>query len=128
VNLTDRDLRQRDIVPPAQLAICHPLIIGVGAVGHAIALQLAAMGAQAMTLVDDDIVDVVNLATQAYAPDQLGQPKVEAAAADCRRLNPLFHYRTFHRLGVGPAESQLLRRCQDECRGGEDPGVGSAGA
>jgi molybdopterin-synthase adenylyltransferase len=88
VNLTDRDLRQRDIVPPAQLAICHPLIIGVGAVGHAIALQLAAMGAQAMTLVDDDIVDVVNLATQAYAPDQLGQPKVEAAAADCRRLNP----------------------------------------
>jgi sulfur carrier protein ThiS adenylyltransferase len=88
VNLADRDLRQRDIVPPAQLAMCHPLIIGIGAVGHAVALQLAAMGAPRMTLVDDDVVDVVNLATQAYAPDQLGQPKVEAAAAECRRLNP----------------------------------------
>ena len=88
MNLTDRNLRQRDIVPPAQLSVCHPLIIGVGAVGHAVALQLAAMGAAEMTLMDDDTVDVVNLATQAYAPEQLGQPKVEAAAADCRRLNP----------------------------------------
>lgn len=88
MNMQDRDLRQRDLVPPAQLAACHALIIGVGAIGHAVALQLAAMGVPAMTLVDDDVVDVVNLATQAYAPEQLGQRKVDAAAADCRRLNP----------------------------------------
>lgn len=53
------------------------------------------MGAPAMTLIDDDIVDVVNLATQAYAPDQLGQPKVEAAATDCRRLYPELNVQTY---------------------------------
>ncbi len=50
MNMQDRDLRQRDLVPPAQLAACHALVIGVVAVGHAVALQLAAMGVPAMTM------------------------------------------------------------------------------
>ena len=40
--LSDRDLRQRELVPPDKLASCHVLVIGVGAVGRQAALQLAA--------------------------------------------------------------------------------------
>jgi len=86
-DLTDRDLRQRDVVPPEKLAACHALVIGVGAVGRQLALQLAAMGISAMTVVDHDVVDVVNLAPQGYAPEEIGQSKVEATASCCRRLN-----------------------------------------
>lgn len=87
IDLRDRDLRQRDVVPPDRLAGCRTAIIGVGAVGRQVALQLAAMGVRSMLLFDHDTVDVVNLATQGYAPEQLRQRKVDAAAGDCRRLN-----------------------------------------
>ena len=63
-------------------------MIGVGAVGRQVALQLAAMGIRSLTLVDFDTVDVVNLAPQGYAPEDLGKPKVQATAEWCRRLNP----------------------------------------
>ena len=43
-DLSQRDLRQRDIVPPDALAKCRPTVIGVGAIGRQVALQLAAMG------------------------------------------------------------------------------------
>jgi len=88
VNLQDRDLRQRDLVPPEKLACCTALVVGVGAIGRQVALQLAAMGILNLTLVDFDRVDVVNLAPQGFAPEDLGNPKVEATAQWCRRLNP----------------------------------------
>ncbi len=84
----DRDLRQRDLVPPTRLAGCGGLIVGVGAIGRQVALQLAAMGIPQLTLVDHDVVDVVNLAPQGYTPSDLGQAKVEATAHGCRQLNP----------------------------------------
>jgi tRNA A37 threonylcarbamoyladenosine dehydratase len=55
-NLRDRDLRQRDIVPAEELAACHAVVIGVGAIGRQVALQLAAVGAPELTLFDDDTV------------------------------------------------------------------------
>ena len=88
VDLQDRDLRQRDLVPSDQLVQCCALVIGVGAIGRQVALQLSAMGIADLTLVDFDTVNVVNLAPQGYAPDDLGKPKVEATAVWCRRLNP----------------------------------------
>jgi sulfur carrier protein ThiS adenylyltransferase len=88
LNLKDRDLRQRDLVPPGKLAICAALVVGVGAVGRQVALQLTAMGIMNLTLVDFDTVDVVNLAPQGYSPKDLGSPKVQATAESCRRLNP----------------------------------------
>lgn len=75
--LLDRDIRQRDLVPPARLAACHAVIIGVGAVGRQVAMQLAAVGISHMTLIDHDIVGVENLASQAYWPSDLGQLKVD---------------------------------------------------
>src|SRR4051812_2050179 len=76
----DRAVRQRDLVPPAALAAYHVLVVGVGAVGRQVALQLAALGADAMTIVDDDTVAVENLAVQGYSPAEIGLPKVEAVA------------------------------------------------
>lgn len=86
--LRDRDLRQRDVVPPGRLAACHALVIGVGAIGRQVALQLAAVGVPRLTLFDHDVVQVENLAAQGYWPEDLGTAKVQATAALCRRINP----------------------------------------
>jgi sulfur carrier protein ThiS adenylyltransferase len=87
-DLADRDLRQRELVPPQQLAACHCLVVGVGAIGRQVALQLAATGTAEMTLIDPDQVDVVNLAPQGYAQQDLGTSKVTATERWCRELNP----------------------------------------
>jgi sulfur carrier protein ThiS adenylyltransferase len=84
----DRAIRQRDLVPPAALAGYHVLIVGVGAIGRQVAVQLAAMGAESMTLVDPDIVGIENLAVQGFAHSDLGRHKVEATAEACRALLP----------------------------------------
>jgi hypothetical protein len=88
---SNRDLRQRGLIPPQPLAACHAVVIGVGAIGRQVALQLTAVGVTLVVLYDHDTVEEVNLAPQGYHPDQLGSCKVEATAADCRRLNPQVH-------------------------------------
>lgn len=94
-DLSDRDIRQRSLVPPEKLAAANCLVIGAGAVGRQVALQLAALGVPKLTLIDHDLVEVVNLATQGYAPDQLGLTKVAATGADCLRVNPQLQLMTF---------------------------------
>src|SRR5262245_9535450 len=89
--LQNRDLRQRDLVPPARLAACHAVVMGVGAIGRQAALQLAAVGVPLLILFDDDVVAEENLAPQGYRPDQLGMSKVDATALDCQRVNPCTH-------------------------------------
>jgi hypothetical protein len=84
----ERDARQRSLVPPERLAGCHALVVGVGAIGRQVALQLAALGVPRLTLFDHDTVEIENLAPQGYWFDDVGQPKVEATAALCRRCNP----------------------------------------
>jgi sulfur carrier protein ThiS adenylyltransferase len=83
----NRDVRQRKIVPPAALAACHAMVVGVGAVGRQLAVQLAATGVPFMDLVDHDTVGEENLAPQGYWPADLGRPKVQATADLCRCLN-----------------------------------------
>ena len=58
----DRDIRQREIVPPEKLAGCHVVVVGVGAIGRQVALQLAAVGVPSLELFDHDTVEVENLA------------------------------------------------------------------
>src|SRR5712691_9626091 len=87
-SITDRDVRQRSIVPPERLAACHALVIGVGAIGRQVALQLAALGVPRLTLFDDDEVGVENLAPHGYWPEDLGTSKVLSTLALCRRINP----------------------------------------
>ena len=86
--IPDRDVRQRGLVPPERLARCHAIVIGVGAIGRQVALQLAALGIARMTLFDDDTVQAVNLAPQGYWPEDLQHFKVNATAELCRRIYP----------------------------------------
>lgn len=53
-------------------------VIGVGAVGSHLALQLAALGVSCLHLWDPDIVGAENVAPSAYGLDDLGLLKVEA--------------------------------------------------
>jgi len=87
VNTEERYSRQRDIVPPERLAACRATVIGVGAIGRQVALQLSAMGAPWLQLVDFDVVEESNLASQGYLEADLGRPKVEATASLCRQIN-----------------------------------------
>jgi len=83
----ERYSRQKDIVPPERIAGCKATVIGVGAIGRQVALQLAAMGVPCLQLVDFDVVETSNLASQGYLEEDLGKLKVEATAAQCKRIN-----------------------------------------
>ena len=85
---SDRDVRQLDLVPPARLAQCHAVVIGVGAVGRQVALQLAAVGVPKMTLIDHDTVAIENLAPQGFWESDLGRTKVTAVADIARKQFP----------------------------------------
>ena len=83
----ERYSRQKDIVPPERIAACKATVIGVGAIGRQVALQLTAMGIPRLQLVDHDRVETSNLASQGYLESDLGRPKVEATADLCRQIN-----------------------------------------
>ena len=87
VNAEERYSRQRDLVPMERLAVCKATVLGVGAIGRQVALQLAAMGVPWLQLVDFDIVEESNLASQGYLEEDLGKMKVEATADLCRKIN-----------------------------------------
>lgn len=91
MNANERYGRQRDVVPMEALAQCQITIIGVGAIGRQVAIQLSAMGIPHLTLVDFDRVEESNLASQGYLEDDLGKLKVDATAQACRALNSETH-------------------------------------
>ena len=86
--MNQRYSRQQDIVPPDRLASCQATVIGVGAIGRQVALQLAAMGIPWLQLIDFDYVEESNLASQGYLQDDLGKQKVQASGELCRQINP----------------------------------------
>ncbi len=85
---SERDSRQRDLIPPEALARSDCTVIGVGAIGRQIALQLTAIGVPRIQLIDFDIVENVNLAPQGYLHSDLGCSKVQATADFCQQINP----------------------------------------
>ena len=84
----DRFQRQADLVPRSRIDAVNATVIGVGAVGRQIALQLASIGIRNLQLIDFDQVELTNVTTQGYRPDQIGQFKVEATAADVKAMDP----------------------------------------
>ncbi|MHC4638314.1 MAG: ThiF family adenylyltransferase [Planctomycetota bacterium] len=79
--------RQRDIVPADRIASCKATVIGVGAIGRQVALQLTAMGIPWLQLVDFDMVEWSNLASQGYLEGDIGKLKVNATLELCLRIN-----------------------------------------
>ena len=85
---TDRFARQEDLVPQARLREMLVTVIGVGAIGRQVALQLAAIGAARLQLIDFDTVEATNVTTQGYHADEIGQPKVSATGNAVQRIEP----------------------------------------
>jgi len=72
-----------------RLAAGSVLIVGAGGLGSPVALYLAAAGVGRLGLVDFDLVDETNLQRQViYGTPDVGRPKLAAAAARLRALNP----------------------------------------
>ena len=91
VEVYSRQIVLRDIGYEGQLRLKNSrvVIVGLGGLGSPVAIQLAAMGVGTIRLVDRDVVELSNLHRQhLYGVDDVGLPKVEAAARHLRRLNP----------------------------------------
>ena len=71
--------RQQSLVPRERLADVLVTVIGVGAIGRQVALQLASIGVRRLQLIDFDSVELTNVTTQGYLPADIGEPKVVAA-------------------------------------------------
>ena len=84
----NRFQRQDDLVPRDRLADIKATVIGVGAIGHNLAMQLAAIGVSRLQLVDFDVVDLSNVTTQGYWASDVGRPKVEATAVAIGQIDP----------------------------------------
>ena len=88
---SERYSRQQDIVPRQRILDCKATVIGVGAIGRQVALQLTAIGIPALQLIDHDQVEISNLASQGYLQHDLGHPKVDMTAELCRKINHDLH-------------------------------------
>ena len=83
----DRFARQQELVPRERLAKLTATVIGVGAIGRQVALQLAAIGTSRLQLVDFDVVDETNVTTQGYRRRDVGRLKVEATGEAVREID-----------------------------------------
>lgn len=83
--MPNRFERQTELVPRERLNDLTATVIGVGAIGRQVALQLAAIGVRKLQLIDHDTVELSNVTTQGYFTDDVGISKVEATkiSAEC---------------------------------------------
>lgn len=81
-------LPQVDFEGQQRLLNSHVMVIGVGGLGSAVVLYLAAAGVGELTVVDDDEVDLSNLQRQiVHRENTIGTAKVDSAASAIAALN-----------------------------------------
>jgi tRNA threonylcarbamoyladenosine dehydratase len=72
-----------------KLALSHVLIVGLGGVGSYAAEQLCRAGVGAISIVDNDIINLTNINRQLIAlQSSLNRPKVEVLAERLHDINP----------------------------------------
>jgi sulfur carrier protein ThiS adenylyltransferase len=72
----------------AKLESARVAIIGAGGLGSNCAVHLVRSGVRKLKLCDFDRIEWSNLNRQHYFQDQVGELKVQALAANLRRINP----------------------------------------
>jgi len=110
--------RQADVLPLRALGM--PIkIVGAGAIGSLVALNLAKMGFGNMEVWDFDTVDIVNMNSQFYRFSDIGKPKVLALKElllDFAQVNMVAHNEAWSGQFLGPsiviscADSMATRR------------------
>ncbi|TWU09966.1 Molybdopterin-synthase adenylyltransferase [Allorhodopirellula heiligendammensis] len=102
----DRFDRQASLVPRDRIQEASVTVIGVGAIGRQVALQLASIGVTKLQLIDFDTVERTNVTTQGYRADEVGQAKVTATMLEVERIDPsieidyiIDRFRSTHRVG-----------------------------
>ena len=129
--LSDRFQRQTELVPRSALEQLNVSVIGVGAIGRQVALQLAALGSARLTLIDFDRVEPTNVTTQGYFNPDVGTLKVVATARAIERIDPLIRVQpvedrfrpqladadaVFCCVDSITARAAIWRSCQRRCR------------
>jgi len=130
MNTLDRFERQRDLVPTDKLNELTITVIGVGAIGRQVAIQLAAIGVRKLQLVDFDVVEPTNITSQSYLQQDLGKQKVQATTEQMRLIDPAIQvepiadrYRPFLQAGEAvfccvdsiSVRSAIWRSLKDRC-------------
>jgi len=75
-------------VPRDRVVQTKATVIGVGAGGRNVALQLAYMGLPVIQVMDFDKVENHNIVTQGFFPDEVGMSKVDAVKNTIARIDP----------------------------------------
>ncbi|QDT66719.1 ThiF family adenylyltransferase [Calycomorphotria hydatis] len=127
----DRFIRQQGLVPHEPLRQLTVTVIGVGAIGRQVALQLAALGARRLQLIDFDQVDLSNVTTQGYRHRDVGRSKVEVMQEAIHGFDPEIRVQVINdryrsRMEIGDAvfccvdsisdRSAIWRTVKDRCQ------------
>ncbi|MCB9182448.1 MAG: ThiF family adenylyltransferase [Flavobacteriales bacterium] len=87
----------------------HVLVLGLGGIGHQVALSLAAAGVGHLILVDSDVVEEGNLHRQIlFSATDIGRVKVEAARDGILRVAPECDVQVKELTVGGPADWHYL--------------------
>ena len=72
----------------AAVSRARVFVVGAGGIGCELLKDLVLSGFRHIEVIDLDTIDLSNLNRQFFFADQLGMSKVEAVAANLRRINP----------------------------------------
>lgn len=106
----------------ARLLESHALIVGCGALGSIVAMQLAASGVGHLTIVDFDTVDISNLQRQlAFTEGDIGQKKSERLAAKIHAINSGIEVKTIDGVLKRTKAERLMADCDIAIEGSDNP-------
>ncbi len=89
--------RHRETTQPPSRGL-SALVVGLRGIGRQVALGLASLGVQKLTLIDAGRVDPAETATEGYFADDIGRYRRHATAEFCHRLNPGLAIETYARV------------------------------
>ena len=106
--------RQATLVPADKLTASTATVVGVGAIGRQVALQLAAIGTPSIHLIDFDSVEPTNITTQGYLDSDLEKPKVTATSEAIAQIDASIHVTSINdRFRAKHDRSDIIFCCVD---------------